>query len=465
MWTRVCARPLGPGGSPCCCAGLALGPAAAAAATAAAVCAWLCAAAAACSSADSPPGGIPSAPPAGAPGAGALGAAPHALTPAEPSSSAWPTVTSSHCSREYALPLHSCAMSARAYTSTRRRRASTTGRQLTPASSSRPSATVSGVLDVTVCSGCSFRHCRRSLESGMTSECATLASGLHVPSGRLPSGRPSSGRLATLARKCRMSEDSTPERLAACSTTGTPPPPLGSAVSTGAMEQLCAVSAVTTRERSSSGCTCTSGLACRPSAAPASRMLRIVCTSISASDSGLAPPAMLDRSAVSRRMKSDAEMTPHTVSWRPSHSGALATPCSCSAWKACRTGRSTSKIVTRPLSGMSSNAVCECKKSPIFLRVYSGSLGLWMTIGVGGPSTFAMSVSSSGGGGGACPTPSPAPRPTPDGAASGRPWASASGSTDRFGSGTPAAPATDAAAAAAPGASSPSASACCAACA
>lgn len=33
------------------------------------------------------------------------------------SASAWPTVTSSHCSRLYALPLASCVMSLRAYMS------------------------------------------------------------------------------------------------------------------------------------------------------------------------------------------------------------------------------------------------------------------------------------------------------------------------------------------------------------
>lgn len=50
--------------------------------------------------------------------------------------------------------------------------------------------------------------------------CATAASGLQVPSGRLPSGWLSSGSEASEARKWRMRQASTPLRVARCSTWG-----------------------------------------------------------------------------------------------------------------------------------------------------------------------------------------------------------------------------------------------------
>ncbi len=63
------------------------------------------------------------------------------------------TVTSSHCRRLYAPPLHRSVIWLRAYTSTRDRFSSTTGSADTPVSSSMASAVVSGVEGVTVCSG------------------------------------------------------------------------------------------------------------------------------------------------------------------------------------------------------------------------------------------------------------------------------------------------------------------------
>mmetsp|Transcript_26541 Transcript_26541/g.67546 ORF Transcript_26541/g.67546 Transcript_26541/m.67546 type:complete len:393 (-) Transcript_26541:771-1949(-) len=320
----------------------------------------------ACSSADSPPM------PGGAPGGMTPGC--HVLL-LDAMASACPTVTSSHCSLLYALPLASAVMSARAYTSSRPRLSSTTGSADTPASSSSPSACVSGVLAVTVCSGCSLRHCRRSLESGSTSACATPASGDHVPSGSDPSGCASSGSDASEARKWRMRHASTADSVARCSTSGISLPP-GSVLMMGAMEHLFWNSVPTTLARSSSGRTYTSGLGSLPSMVTSSRRPRMVCASISASLMGLPPALTLWRRRLRMLMKSLALITPLMVDASVSHSGADAMPCSCSAWNACRTGRSMSRMTTFPLSGISSYAVWLCKKSAIFLRVYSGSLGL-----------------------------------------------------------------------------------------
>lgn len=64
---------------------------------------------------------------------------------------------------------------------------------------------------------------------------------------------------------------------------------------------------------------------------------------------------------------------PGTVAVSLSHSGALARPWSCSAWRACRIGKSVSSSTTFPDSGISSYAVWLCRKSRTFFRVYSGS--------------------------------------------------------------------------------------------
>mmetsp|Transcript_18894 Transcript_18894/g.52933 ORF Transcript_18894/g.52933 Transcript_18894/m.52933 type:complete len:248 (-) Transcript_18894:794-1537(-) len=247
-------------------------------------------------------------------------------------------------------------MSLRAYTSRRHRdlRSSTTGSALTPESNNNPKACVNGVAGVTMCSGCSLRHWRLSLLSGSTPAWATPASGDHVPTPNEPSGWPSNGREAREARKWRMRQASTADRVARCKAMGISLPP-GSALRIGAMLHLWCVSVCTTLAISSSGFTYTKALVSRPDRATSSRNPLMVCASISASLSGLAPAClMLFRSWVRMLMKSEALMTLLMLDTEESHTGAEAIPCSWSAWKACRIGKSASRTTTFPLSGINS---------------------------------------------------------------------------------------------------------------
>mmetsp|Transcript_39257 Transcript_39257/g.116786 ORF Transcript_39257/g.116786 Transcript_39257/m.116786 type:complete len:326 (-) Transcript_39257:954-1931(-) len=322
-----------------------------------------------------------------------------------------------------------------------RRSSSTTGTQLTPDSSSSTIADVSGVSGPTVCSGCSRRHCRCSNPSRIVSAASGRAtSGLQVPSGCLASGCPSSGRLARLARKCRIRLASTLDSAHECRSMGTSSREPGSHVSIGAMLHLFPTSCCTTSSSGSSGLTYTRrrgarrvGTAPTPptsplppgrasplaAAAAAARSARMEWSSICASLIGGAPAATLARSCTSVAMKSLALSTPVTHSASPSHTAADATPWSCSACSAWRIGSDASNNTTLLLSGMSSYAAWPARNSRTRMRVYSGSFGLRITTGAAGvvASATAMSISSVHGDGGAGGNGAGPPRPDPGGMA------------------------------------------------
>mmetsp|Transcript_6816 Transcript_6816/g.17417 ORF Transcript_6816/g.17417 Transcript_6816/m.17417 type:complete len:365 (-) Transcript_6816:588-1682(-) len=251
----------------------------------------------------------------------------------------------------------------------------TTGRLLTPFSSSIDSAVVSGVAAVTVLSAPTWRRPPRPLCASLSPPGgASSGAPTHVPNGSEPSGWLSSGSEDRLARKWRSRQASTPLMVAMCSRLGmAPSSAAGSQLRMGAIEWPPSYRVATTVRSESSGRQYTSS-SCSPApSAISSRRCWMVCRSISCSLRGLLPPATLLRRWRRMWMKSLALIMPTMLAASVSHSGAEVIPCSCSAWKACRTGSSVSSSTTFPLSGISSYAVWLDRNSSTFFLVISAA--------------------------------------------------------------------------------------------